>query len=223
MWWYILIATTVSVLTAVVTQKVAEYWEPIVPVEKEKNSPTKDPYKTFLIMHLVGGAMLSTFVLTNSSTLYWAPWSLGHAARVALWLPIMLFCYDAPIYLFHRLCHRSKWLYYQIHYQHHEYNNPNSPLASIYGDFIEGVIITFFAIGQLFYLSAPVESYLLFLGLVSILAQLNHSGRRVEISYLYNSRFHYYHHKYRRYNFAEHLPILDWLGGTLHLPADYES
>lgn len=35
-------------------------------------------------------------------------------------------------------------------------------------------------------------------------------------------QFHHWHHSARKYNrnFAAHLPVIDWMFGTYHLPAD---
>ena len=110
-----------------------------------------------------------------------------------------------------------------MHAQHHEYKIPNTPLAGIYGDTLESALIAHFAFWPVLVFPTSYGALAIFAFIISFAVQLNHSGRRIEIPYLYTTRFHLAHHALRRCNFAEHTCVWDWLFGTLHIPVSYES
>lgn len=135
--------------------------------------------------------------------------------RTFLEVLLLILNYDLWTYLFHRACHTNKFLYRWLHAQHHENSFPNNFWMSIYGDYLEGNTIACFAMSGLFLFRVWLGSALIFLFYITFFVAVNHSGRAVTIPYFYSAYYHHIHHREQKYNFTEHLPLWDFIFGTL--------
>ena len=132
---------------------------------------------------------------------------------------------DLTQYWIHRLFHRVPRLW-RFHSIHHSAESMDW-LAGSRLHFVDIAVtrgLTFIPIYVLGFGVAPLFAYVVF---VSIQATFIHANIRFEFGalqwFLATPRFHHWHHGAEREaidkNFAIHLPILDWLFGTFHLPA----
>jgi len=224
----------ISMSISLLAQQIACLWDKIEPDEnKIRNRPSWNVPFLWLINHIsistiavlvVAWSRYNDNVYEEDVLLMTIPQALMYILKVLLWVIVMVLIYDLLIYILHRASHYWKWIYIYIHRRHHENINPRSAFEGIYGDPFEGIIVGCFAICQMIVLPAPYSAFFLFLGLISLFVQFNHSGRKVELPFLfYTARYHHYHHKYFKVNFAEHFILWDYLFGTLYVPDGYEA
>mmetsp|Transcript_11308 Transcript_11308/g.26888 ORF Transcript_11308/g.26888 Transcript_11308/m.26888 type:complete len:324 (+) Transcript_11308:194-1165(+) len=133
-------------------------------------------------------------------------------------------------YWIHRLFHASPFLYRHVHAKHHTIHdlshddndeNDDGDWDGIYGSAVDGsigivVIYTSFFITPGHHPIVVIPIYFLLVGLFGF--SINHCGRDYHISVwnvtLYRSTHHDDHHRYRKGNYSDFLPILDVIFGT---------
>jgi lathosterol oxidase len=129
---------------------------------------------------------------------------------------------DLTQYTVHRLFHEVPWLW-RFHQIHH---------SSRYLDWLAGsrlhlvdIVVTrgltFVPIYVLGFAAAPTYAYLLFVSFHAVLIHANVGWRFGPVRYLLATpQYHHWHHSADRVdvNFAVHLPLIDALFGTFHLP-----
>jgi lathosterol oxidase len=129
---------------------------------------------------------------------------------------------DLAEYGVHRLFHRVPWLW-RFHAVHHS-SRAMDWLASSRMHLVDAIVTRALAFVPLYVLGfspGPVYAYLVF---VSFHAIFVHANVRFTFGWLEGligtPRFHHWHHAAQPVdrNFAIHLPLIDRLFGTLHLP-----
>jgi sterol desaturase/sphingolipid hydroxylase (fatty acid hydroxylase superfamily) len=136
----------------------------------------------------------------------------------------ILFLTDLTQYWIHRLFHAVPvlWRFHAIHHS----TEAMDWLAGSRLHLVDVAVtrgLTYIPIYLLGFAEAPLFTYVAF---VSIQATFIHANIRFEFGplqwLLATPRFHHWHHGKEREaidkNFAVHLPMLDWLFGTFHLP-----
>lgn len=125
---------------------------------------------------------------------------------------LTIFINDLQMYIFHRMVHsKHVWL----HKQHHEYTQPCSIYHNIYQDYLEGLILSTTSLWPIAYVPVTIYGLLIYLFYIAFFVQLNHSGRKVFIPFVYHWLYHYVHHQKYVYNFCEYTYLWDWIFGTL--------
>ncbi|EFC41342.1 C-5 sterol desaturase-like protein [Naegleria gruberi] len=226
-WIYVPIGLTLaSMLISVMAQYFSYFWPTIEIKPQFKNKTTHYVFLSYCVNHSLA-AILTTCVAAytyyygscyESNIFSMEPFEMMCYLMNVMWCTLQqVLIYDFLIYAFHRSCHTNKWMYIHIHKWHHENNTPNGVCDAIYGDAFEGTLVAYFGVGQMMFFSLPASSICLFLFLISFFVQLNHCGRKVRIPYVYTYKFHAVHHRHFKWNFAEHLPVWDFLFGTMKL------
>ena len=189
-------------------------------------------WQTDLVYFFVSALLVQvTTVLTMKPAMVFFSWATDSdlQARVAgqpfaLQFVGLLFVADLTQYWVHRLFH-SVPLLWRIHAIHHS-TEVMDWLAGSRLHLIDVVVtrgLTYVPVYLLGFAQAPLFAYLVF---VSIQATFIHANLRFDFGpvsrVLATPRFHHWHHGAEREainkNFAVHLPVLDWLFGTFHLP-----
>lgn len=148
---------------------------------------------------------------------------VGSLPFVLQFLGILLVA-DLAQYWVHRLFHRVPrlWRFHEVHHSAESMDwLAGSRLHLVDVAVTRG--ISYIPIYLLGFAEAPLFAYIVF---VSIHATFIHSNLRFEFGPLRwltaTPQFHHWHHcadeKLIDKNFAVHLPVLDWLFGTYHLP-----
>jgi lathosterol oxidase len=131
---------------------------------------------------------------------------------------------DLVQYWVHRLFHTLPWLW-RFHQIHHSAENMDW-LAGSRLHLVDVAVtrgLTYVPLYLLGFAEAPLYAYVAF---VTVQATFIHANVRFEFGplrwLLATPQFHHWHHGAEREaidkNFAVHLPVLDWLFGTFHLP-----
>jgi sterol desaturase/sphingolipid hydroxylase (fatty acid hydroxylase superfamily) len=151
-------------------------------------------------------------------------WVRGQPAIVQ-WIEILVFT-DLTQYWIHRMFHRVPvlWRFHAIHHSAEVMDwLAGSRLHLVDVAVTRG--LTYVPIYVLGFSEGPVFTYVVF---VSLQATFIHANVRFDFGpvrwLLATPQFHHWHHGAEREaidkNFAVHLPVLDWLFGTFHLPKD---
>lgn len=207
--------TLASVLLAQLSQSFAGlFWDDINLKTDHANKPSLNPEWNFWVNNLLVGIISSQLIFPQN--MYIEDLTLSNIFMdMSLVLGLTLL-YDLQTYIFHRASHTYSFLK-KMHAVHHEFNMPNSIIAGLYGDNIELIIITIFALWPLTIIPLPIGAVMTYLFLITFFVQLNHSGKKVSIPYIYTYKYHYNHHRLRNCNYCEHLMICDRIFGTLNL------
>jgi sterol desaturase/sphingolipid hydroxylase (fatty acid hydroxylase superfamily) len=133
---------------------------------------------------------------------------------------------DLTQYWVHRLFHRvpALWRFHQIHHS----SRAMDWLASSRLHLVDIVVtraLSFVPIYVLGFAPGPIYAYLVFVSFQTILIHANLGFRFGPVRWvLATPEFHHWHHSAEAEavdkNFAVHLPVIDWLFGTFHLPRD---
>jgi len=143
--------------------------------------------------------------------------SMFFVMRDLLAILLLIAFYDLQTYILHYASHHTHPWLKKMHAIHHEYNMPNSIIAGLYGDSFELFLITSFALWPPCVFKVSIPAMCIYLWITAFFAQMNHSGKKVVIPFIYTYKYHYNHHKFRNCNYCEHLMLWDYLFGTLNL------
>ncbi len=191
-------------------------------------------YRTDLVYFFVNHLLIQ---MTVWATLAPAMWLFGFSADSALraavaaqpvWLQCaeILLVADLAQYAIHRLAHAWPWLW-RFHAVHHSSETldwlAGSRLHLV--DIVVTRAVSFIPLFALGFAESALRIYVVF---VAFHAVLNHANVRFDSRWLGQvlvlPRFHHWHHADPRdapdKNFAAHLPWIDRLFGTHHLPPD---
>lgn len=155
------------------------------------------------------------------------PWNAVESvsARTLVTVGLGLLLFELGGYAYHRLAHRVPFLW-RLHEVHHSAETMDW-LAGSRLHLVDVAVtrgLTYVPAYVLGFGEGPLFAYVAW---VSIQATLIHANVRFEFGplrwWLATPQFHHWHHAADAEgidkNFAVHLPLLDWLFGTLHLPA----
>ena len=139
---------------------------------------------------------------------------------------IILVCADLVEYAIHRTMHETPWLW-RIHAVHHSAEHMDW-LAGSRLHIIEPLVTRAMVLLPAFILGAekgPLLCYIVFAGFQAGLTHSNFGLDFKFLKYVFNTpQFHHWHHSSEREavdtNYAVHLPVIDWLFGTYHMPSD---
>jgi lathosterol oxidase len=147
-------------------------------------------------------------------------------AAQPLWLQFLeaLILADLFAYASHRLFHALPWLW-RFHAIHHSCECLDW-LASSRLHLVDIVVTRAVAFLPLYVMGFAPEALYPYLVFASLQGIAIHSNLRFDFGWLrfllVTPRFHHWHHTAQREaldkNFAIHLPAIDWLFGTYHLP-----
>jgi lathosterol oxidase len=149
------------------------------------------------------------------------------ALPVAVQFVVLLVCADLVQYWIHRLFHVVPWLW-RFHAVHHSVHNMDW-LAGSRMHVLEMVVSRALMMVPLYLVGADkaaLDSYVVFAALQTVFIHANVGIPTGPLKYLLATpQYHHWHHSSERpaldTNFAVHLPILDRLFGTFHLPPEH--
>jgi sterol desaturase/sphingolipid hydroxylase (fatty acid hydroxylase superfamily) len=190
-------------------------------------------WRTDLTYFFVSSLLVQvTTLLTMKPAMVFFNWAAAPAVQgwvaglpFALQFVGILFFTDLTQYWVHRMFHRVPALW-RCHAVHHSTESMDW-LAGSRLHLVDVAVtrgLTYVPLYILGFAEAPLFAYVAF---VSIQATFIHANVRFEFGplrwLLATPQFHHWHHGAEREaidkNFAVHLPVLDWLFGTYHLPA----
>jgi len=187
----------------------------------------------FFVSHLLVQLTVLLTMAPAAALFGWAVWpELRSAARAQ---PIALQVLEAALladlfqYGIHRLAHRWSWLW-RFHQIHHS-SSQLDWLAGSRLHLVDIVITRAVSFIPLFVVGFSDAAMTIYVVLVSFQAVLIHANVRWRFGWLewvFATPFlHHWHHTAEPEaidrNFAVHLPVIDWLFGTLHRPAGWPS
>lgn len=189
-------------------------------------------WRTDLAYFFVGHVLIQFYLLftnTVSDTLFgWAhaDWLQGTVRELPLALQFLaaVVVADSCQYLVHRSYHRTPWLW-RFHAVHH--SAPHLDWLAGSRMHVVEVLLTRTAVVVPLYLvgfsEAALNGYVLLVGVQAVLAHANVNWQFGPLRYLLvTPQYHHWHHArdpaYVDANYAVHLPIIDMLFGTFHLP-----
>lgn len=146
------------------------------------------------------------------------------AQPYALQFVEVLLVADLSQYTVHRLFHTVPWLW-RFHEIHHS-SRTMDWLAGSRLHLLDIVVtrgLSFVPLYVLGFAQAPVFAYVLFVSFQAVLIHANVRWRFGPLRWvLATPQYHHWHHAVEPVdvNFAVHLPVIDAVFGTLHLPAD---
>lgn len=190
-------------------------------------------WRTDLIYFFVSSLIVQvTTLLTLKPAMVlfdWAAWpplqARVSALPFVLQLPAVLFVSDLVQYWVHRAFHAIPWLW-RFHAIHHSVEQMDW-LAGSRLHLVDAVVTRALAFVPLYVLGFGDPAIFAYVALVSLHATFIHANVRFEFGQLAwvfaTPRFHHWHHGAEREaidrNFAVHLPVLDVIFGTAHLPS----
>lgn len=173
---------------------------------------------------------LTFCVLAPGQTLAAAmPWFAAWTNRVPVWLqfPLVVLVADFVQYWVHRAFHRVPWLW-RFHRVHHSAVAMDW-LAGSRLHLVDALVtraLVFAAIALCGFDLRAVGLYLVFVGTQATFVHANVNWRLAWLEpFLVTPRLHHWHHAgdVEDVNFAVHLPFLDRLFGTWHLPQGWPA
>lgn len=183
----------------------------------------------FLFNHLIIGL----FLFVTASAVPWLfSWTLNEGLqawfRALPWLAqfaLIMITADLVEYWLHRTMHETPWLW-RIHAVHHSAEYMDW-MAGSRLHILEPLVTRALVMLPAFILGAekgPLLAYVVFAGFQAGLAHANVGIDFGPLKYVFNTpQFHHWHHSSEREavdrNYAAHLPVIDWIFGTYHMPA----
>ena len=180
-----------------------------------------------MFVQILGFLALAPQAFVNDHTSSWAAFRAGVAALP--WIAqfaIVLFVSDLAQYWYHRLFHKIPFLW-GFHAIHHSAKSMDW-LAGSRMHFVEIILLRSITSLPLFTLGFSPSVMQAYIGFVYVWSSLLHANVGGDFNrlghWVATPRFHHWHHGLEReafdVNFAIHLPFLDKLFGTFHLPKD---
>jgi lathosterol oxidase len=182
----------------------------------------------FFSSHLVVQVLT---LLTMAPAAFFFRWALGSPWQRAIgaqpgWLQFLeiLVVADLAEYWIHRLFHVVPFLW-RFHAIHHSSTSMDW-LAGSRLHLFDVVITRAFVFAPMYALGfapQPLTVYLVFVAFHAVFLHANVRFRFGRLAWVFGTpRFHHWHHsaEIMDKNFAIHLPVIDWLFGTLFLPGD---
>ena len=182
----------------------------------------------FAMNHLLIGVLLMVANGFAPTVFGWAVNERVQSFVSGIWLPaqalLLMFCADFVQYWVHRAYHEIPWLW-GLHAVHHSAEHLDW-LAGSRTHLVQTLIDRALVMVPLYLLGPRVEALNLYVVIVAFQAVLIHSNinwRFGPLGYLFvTPKFHHWHHSKDRpaidTNYAAHLPVLDLLFGTFHMP-----
>ena len=185
----------------------------------------------FTVNHLLLGVVL---MIANGFAPRVFGWAVNDQLRAlvsGLWLPVqvllIMFFADLVQYWVHRAYHEIPWLW-KLHAVHHSSEHMDW-LAGSRIHLAETIIDRAMVMIPLYLLGPRTDALNIYVIIVAFQAVLIHSNFRFEfgpLGYLFvTPKFHHWHHSKDRpaidTNYAAHLPLLDLLFGTFHMPKQH--
>ena len=185
----------------------------------------------FALNHLLIGVLL---ILANGFAPEVFGWAVHDGVRAfvsGLWLPaqvlLLMFCADFVQYWLHRAYHEVPWLW-GLHAVHHSAEHIDW-LAGSRTHVVQTLIDRCLVFVPLYLLGPDPRALNIYVIIVAFQAVLIHSNLSWNfgpLKYLFvTPQFHHWHHSKDRpaidTNYAAHLPLLDMMFGSYHLPGDH--
>ena len=172
-----------------------------------------------------------TVLATMLPAVFFFRWAVSDALQSwvssqPMWLQFIeaMFVADLFAYIAHRMFHEIPFLW-RFHAIHHS-SELLDWLASSRLHVVDIVVTRGFGFIPLYVLGFSDTAIVIYLTWASFQGILNHANVRFRFGplrfLLSTPQFHHWHHSARLYNrnFAAHLPVIDWIFGTYHLPKD---
>jgi len=182
----------------------------------------------FAVSHLMVQVTVLATMLPATLFFHWAVADTLQASVAAqpIWLQVIeaMFVADLFAYVAHRMFHEIPFLW-RFHAIHHS-SELMDWLASSRLHVVDIVVTRAFGFIPLYVLGFSPLAIAGYLTWASFQGILNHANVRFGFGWfrylLVTPQFHHWHHSARTYNrnFAAHLPVIDWIFGTYHLPAN---
>jgi sterol desaturase/sphingolipid hydroxylase (fatty acid hydroxylase superfamily) len=186
-----------------------------------------DVFYLFVVGQVSRLGLLAVLALLMAGIAVVVPAGVGEAIRsqhLALQVIEALVIADAGLYLAHRAFHAVPllWRFHAVHHSSEELDW----LSAYRVHPIDQVATKAVSLLPVFALGYSTEAIAILFVLQQVHALLVHANTRLQFGPLkwliVTPQFHHWHHANERSaydkNFAAQLPILDWLGGTMHLP-----
>lgn len=181
----------------------------------------------FMVSHLLVQVTVLLTLLPAAVFFRWAVSPRVHALvtaqPVVLQFMEIVVVADLAEYVIHRAFHQIPWLW-RFHAIHHS-SQAMDWLAASRIHLVDAVVTRALAFVPLYVLGfapAPVYAYLVFVSFHAIFLHANVRFRFGWLAWIMGTpQFHHWHHAVRPVdkNFAIHLPVIDRVFGTFHLPA----
>jgi len=197
----------------------------------------RDGFRTDLAYFFVSHLLVQvTVLLSMAPAALFFGWAVmpGLQAAVAAqpgWIQLVevVFLADLFQYGIHRLFHAVPWLW-RFHAIHHSSARLDW-LAGSRLHLVDVVVTRAVSFLPLFVMGFAESTLLVYVILVSFQAVLIHANLRFRFGWLSRvfatPEFHHWHHaadpEALDRNFAVHLPVIDWIFGTAHLPGRWPS
>jgi hypothetical protein len=151
--------------------------------------------------------------LTRMTAQGCAFYDLAHCAGRFLWQLTLALAYQSVLeYVWHLAMH-IPWVYKTFHKIHHTLKAPEV-WDDLYIHPVEACGYYIILYSPAFVIGMNVISFLAYMAILGVAGVVDHSGIRLRIPGLYDSRDHDRHHQFTYVNFAFPFPYLDMLGGT---------
>lgn len=185
----------------------------------------------FAVNHLFIGILI---MIANGFAPAVFGWAVNDEVRrfvSGLWLPaqvlLLMFCADFVQYWIHRAYHEVPWLW-GLHAVHHSTEYLDW-LAGSRTHLLQTAIDRALVMVPLYLLGPRTEALNLYVVLIAFQAVLIHSNFRLPfgpLGYVFvTPKFHHWHHSKDKpaidTNYAAHMPVLDLMFGTFHMPKDH--
>lgn len=185
----------------------------------------------FGVNHLLIGILL---IIANGFAPVAFEWAVHDGVRnviSSIWLPfqvlLLMFCADFVQYWLHRAYHEVSWLW-GLHAVHHSAEYIDW-LAGSRTHVVQTLIDRTLVFVPLYLLGPDPDALNIYVVIVAFQAVLIHSNLNWNFGILkyffVTPQFHHWHHSKDRpaidTNYAAHLPMLDVMFGTFHLPGDH--